>query len=185
MVPFCILSLHECRLAPSPADAEGGSNELEKTHKDLLWWQLLSNINCRLDHVKTEISAETPVLPLLSFISTSATSSSSSLTVAGYSLGYEMELRPLGSLAFTTEPVELYGGSLIKKSLKTKPKKSRPTTCKRNLSGLFKSSSCQQQSRHHSLALVLFPWQGDVTLSVAGVGQVLLITKELLLEKHS
>lgn len=123
---------------------------------------------------------------MLSFISTSARSSSSSLTVAGCSLGCELGLRPLGSLAFTTEPVELYRGSLIKKSLKTKPKKRRPTTCKRNLLGIFKSSSCRQQSRHHShlsCAIPLAGWRDH--WSLAGVGQVLLITKELLLERHS
>lgn len=73
-----------------------------------------------------------------------------------------------------------------KKSLKTKPKKSRPTTCKRNLSGICKLSSpsaAKPPSFPCSRAIPLAGWRDH--RSVAGVGQVLLITKELLLERHS
>lgn len=68
-----------------------------------------------------------------------------------------------------------------KKSLKTKPKKSRPTTCKRNLSGICKLSSpsaAKPPSFPCSRAIPLAGWRDH--RSVAGVGQVLLITKELL-----
>lgn len=172
---------------PSPADAEGGSNELEKAHKDLLWWQLLSNKLQAWSCLKTEISAG----------DTSASSARFHLHICEKQFQFINcgRLLPgvwVGAGASGISCLCHWACGIIwrfsdfKKSLKTKPKKSRSTTCKRNLSGIFKSSSYHQQSNHHSHLSCAIPWAGCCDhWSVAGVGQGLLIPKELLLVRHS
>lgn len=102
------------------------------------------------------------MLPVLSFICTSARSSSSSLT--GRLLpGVWVGARTSGISCLHHWAYGMIWKLSEKKCLKTKPKKSRPTTCKRKLSGIFKSSSCQQQSHHvphvscYSLGRTMWP----------------------------
>lgn len=93
---FCVLSLCACRLRASLDDAEGGSNEPGKAWEGLLWWQLLSNASCRFSLIISQDRNKCgghQVLPAPSSIFTSVRSSSSLLTVAGWFLLCELELR--------------------------------------------------------------------------------------------